>query len=126
MLNDAEYMKLKNSILALGPVLPGTLRTVRLRCNSKNCHCQTKDKNQWHGPYSYWDRKDGKQLSSRSVSFETVQLLRAWIKNRRELNRIVRKMLQQGMKMASQLNASKKEKNLSGIDKRKLFTPTMF
>ncbi len=109
MLNDTEYIKLKNSIIALGPVLPGTLRTVYLRCGDKKCRCKTKDKSQWHGPYSFWDRKDGKQLSSRSISLETAQLLREWINNRRELNGIVRKMLKQGMKMARQLNNAKNE-----------------
>jgi len=108
MLNDAEYIKLKKLVLGLGPVLPGTLRTVYLRCGSKNCRCKTKDKSQWHGPYSFWDRKDGKKLASRSVSLETAQILRVWIKNRREFSRIFNKMLTQGMKMASQLNGPKK------------------
>lgn len=108
MLSDAEYEGLKNSILALGPVLPGTIRKVFLRCGKKNCHCQSNDKKQWHGPYSFWDRKEDKHLSSRSIPSKQVKLFQAWIDKRRELERIVQQMLDHGVTMAEQLKSSKK------------------
>jgi hypothetical protein len=108
MLSDSEYEGLKNSILALGPVLPGTIRKVYLRCGKKNCHCQSNDKKQWHGPYSFWDRKDDKHLSSRSIPADQVKLFQGWINKRRELERIVQQMLNHGVAMAQQLKSSKK------------------
>jgi hypothetical protein len=108
MLNDPEYEKLKKTIHSLGPVLPGTLRTVYLRCGKKNCRCQSDKKNRWHGPYSFWDRKEGKRLSSRSLTAESAKAIRGWIKNRRLLERIVSKMLEHGVKVTSQIYKSKK------------------
>src|SRR5579863_3262285 len=115
MSNDAAYEGLKDSILALGPVLPGTIRKVYLRCGKKNCHCQSNDKKQWHGPYSFWDRKEGKKLSSRSIPSNQVKLFQDMIDKRRELERIVRQMLKHGTTMAEQLKSSKKmTKSLHG------------
>ena len=108
MLNDVEFEGLKNSILALGTVLPGTIRKVHLRCGKKNCRCQSTDKKQWHGPYLFWDRKEGKRLTSRSISSDQAKLLQGWINKRRELERIVRQMLKHGVNLAEQLNSSKK------------------
>ena len=107
MLNDLQYEQLKKTIHSLGPVLPGTLRTVYLRCGKKNCRCQSDEKSRWHGPYLFWDRKEGKKLSSRSIPAGSVKIIRSWIKNRRILERIVSKMLQQGVKVASQIYKSK-------------------
>jgi hypothetical protein len=110
MSNDPEYERLKESILALGPVLPGTIRKVYLRCGKKNCRCQSTDKKQWHGPYSFWDRKEGKRLTSRSIPSDQVELIQSGINKRRELERIMRQMLNHGIKMAEGLKPSKEER----------------
>ena len=123
MLNDAEYEQLKNSILALGPVLPGTIRKVFLRCGKKNCHCQSTDKKQWHCPYYFWDRKEGKRLSSRSISPKQVKIIQGWIDKRRELERIVRQMLNHGVSMAEELKKSQNlADSLSGTKSKKAGT----
>ena len=108
MLNDPEYEKLKKTIHSLGPVLPGTLRTVYLRCGKKNCRCQSDKKNRWHGPYSFWDHKEGKRLSSRSIPADSVKVISSWIQNRKVLENIVSRILQHGVKVASQIYKSKK------------------
>lgn len=123
MLDDSEYERLKDSILTLGPVLPGTIRKVFLRCGKKNCHCQSNDKRHWHGPYYFWDRKEGKRLSSRSISPKQVKLIQGWINKRRELERIVRQMLDHGVAMAEGLKSSKKRTTpLSGGKSKKVRT----
>ena len=112
MPHEAEYQRLKESILALGPVLPGTIRKVFLRCGKKNCRCQSTDKKQWHGPYYFWDRKDGKDgkgLSSRSIPLKQVKIIQGWINKRRELERIVRQMLKHGVSMAEGLKSAQKQ-----------------
>ena len=53
MLNNPEFEKLRTAILALGPVVPGTLRKVYVRCGKKNCRCQIGRKSYWHGPYFF-------------------------------------------------------------------------
>lgn len=108
MLKDAEYEQFKKNILSLGPVLPGTLRTVYLRCGKKNCRCQEGDEKKWHGPYLFWDRKEEGRLSSRSVSGTSIKIIRGWINNRKILERIVYQMLQHGVKRASQIDKPKK------------------
>ena len=108
MLNDSKFERIKTKVLALGPIVPGTLRKVYLRCGKKNCRCRTSRKSHWHGPYFFWDRKEGKKLSSRSIPSELVRLIREWIDNRRELDQIISRMLKQGMKIATdQLKSSK-------------------
>jgi len=102
-MSEDQYQKLKEKILNLGPVVPGHLREVYLRCGRKNCRCHTKRKTDWHGPYIFWDRHDGKKLASRSIPAEQVELIRHWIDNRRKLDRIVWEMQQQGLKMVHQL-----------------------
>ena len=108
MLNDPKFEEIKTKILALGPIVPGTLRKVYLRCGKKNCRCQTNRKDHWHGPYSFWDRKEDKKLSSRSIPPELVCLIRGWIENRRKLDRIISQMLKQGMNIATEKLKSSK------------------
>jgi hypothetical protein len=108
MSNDAELKQLKDSLLALGPLLPGTIRKVFLRCGKKNCHCQSTDKRHWHGPYYFWDRKEGKKLTSRSIPSDQVQLFQSYINNRREFERITRQMQKYGVAMAEGLRSQKK------------------
>jgi hypothetical protein len=102
---DAEYENLKASLMSLGPVVPGRLREVYLRCGKKNCRCWT-DKKDWHGPYVFWDRTDGKRLASRSVNMDHAKILRCWIRNRKEFERIVRAIYKRGLWMADRLKKS--------------------
>jgi hypothetical protein len=113
MFNNPQYEQFKKTILSLGPVIPGTLRTVYLRCGKKNCRCQTGKKKYRHGPYSFWDRKEGKRLSSRSIPSEMVEAIQDWIKNRRGLENTARQMLQHGVKVADKrIDIAKKGRNL--------------
>ena len=109
MLND-EYGELKALILRIGPVVPGHLREVYLRCGRKNCRCRSIQKKNWHGPYIFWDRHDGKKLASRSIPPEHAQAIRSWINNRKKLDCIVLRMHQCGLRMADQLQKFKNKK----------------
>lgn len=103
---DAEYQNLKASLLSLGPVIPGHLREVYLRCGKKNCHCRTARKRGWHGPYIFWDRMDRKKSASRSINVKHAKVLRHWIRNRKELERIIQVIYKRGLWMADQLKKS--------------------
>ena len=107
-MNNPELQRLKESLQALGPILPGTIRKVYLRCGKKNCRCQSADKKQLHGPYYFWDRIEGKKLSSRSIPANQVKLYQEWINNRREQERIVRQMQEHGLALAKELQSQKK------------------
>ena len=103
---DDEYGKLKALILKIGPVVPGHLREVRLRCGRKNCRCRSSQKKNWHGPYVFWDRRDGKKLTSRSLPTEHVRVIQSWLNNRKNLERIVLRMNRCGLRMVDQIKRS--------------------
>ena len=100
---DATYHKLKQEIVRLDLAIPGTLRTVYLKCGKVNCRCGGGDKEDKHGPYFFWDRRAKGQLASLTVGKEDIARFRQWIKNREKLERIVEKMLDRGAQIASEI-----------------------
>lgn len=63
-------------------LVPGTLRTIYMKCGKSGCACQ-KDKKARHGPYHLWDRKVGAKLSSKMISKEMMTRIQEWIEQRR-------------------------------------------
>lgn|SRR3989338_2898077 len=102
MTPQEKYLELKKKIMDLGIVIPGTVRKVTLRCGNAGCHCRESKKNR-HGPYLFWDRKKKGKLSSRSIDETCLDQFQQGIKNRRELETIIRKMLALGLEIASGL-----------------------
>jgi hypothetical protein len=104
---DTEYQKIKAALLKLGPVLPGHLRKVYLRCGKKYCHCQKSSTATFHGPYTFWDRTVGRKPTSRSIPPKHVPIIRRWISNRKKLDYIVYQILQHGVNMVAHLKDEK-------------------
>jgi hypothetical protein len=86
----------KKQIDHLGPIIPGTIRKVFLRCGRKNCVCASGNEEDKHGPYHFWAFKDGKRLTSISIGEDEVTVFEEWIENRKKLESIVAEMLAAG------------------------------
>lgn len=100
---DARYGKLKQEIVRLDLAIPGTLRTVYLKCGKATCRCGSGRQEDKHGPYFFWDRKAKGQLASLTVGKEDIAQFRQWVKNRQKLETIVEKMLDRGAQIASEI-----------------------
>jgi hypothetical protein len=100
---DIQYQKLKQEIEGLDLAIPGTLRTVYVKCGKTPCRCESGRKEDKHGPYFFWDRKANGKIASLTVGSEDISQFRQWIKNRQKLEKITRKLLDRGAQIASQI-----------------------
>jgi len=90
-----QYKKLKQSLVKLGYVCPGSVVERYMPCGKSTCHCAADLKN-LHGPYYEWSRKvRGKTVTVR-LSQEAAGLYREFTKN----GRICKKLFSQ-MQMIS-------------------------
>ena len=95
-----QSRSVKQKINALGPVLPGTIRKLLMKCGKDNCRCQSGKNEDKHGPYYFWDRKvNGKQTSS-SITEDQVKKFEEWIKNRYALDELCKMLLTKGQILA--------------------------
>jgi hypothetical protein len=79
---------LKESLANLGPVRRGTVLRRFMSCGRPACRCQA-DPPKLHGPYYEWTRKvKGKTVSVRLTPSQAL-LMKQWIANARQLDRIV-------------------------------------
>jgi hypothetical protein len=86
-----RFEALKRAVADIGFFRRGNLVRVRVRCGKKTCACAT-DPDKRHGPYVQWTRKvRGKTVSER-VGPEHVPLLEEWLRNAREMDRLLRQM----------------------------------
>lgn len=89
--DEHRFRTLKASLADLGPFRRGTVLRRLVPCGKSGCRCQA-DPPQLHGPYYDWTRKvKGKTVSVR-VTKEQARLLKQWIANARQLDRIVADM----------------------------------
>lgn len=72
--------------------IPGTLRTIRLKCGKSGCICQSGNDSDKHGPYYLWDRKVNGKLTSTSIPKNKLLIFRRWIGNRERLEDIINQM----------------------------------
>lgn len=88
---DARFENLKQKILQLGYVRPGSLVRRFMPCGNPSCRCMgTPPK--LHGPYYQWTyRINGKTRTVR-LTQDQAQLCQKWTQNHRLLRSLVRKM----------------------------------
>jgi hypothetical protein len=92
---NADAMKLLTSTLKR-PLLPGSLSTARSTCGKPQCPCHS-DPARRHGLYYRWTGFiDGKR-TTRTITREQAQACRARIKNYRQLQKIIARLLQQAL-----------------------------
>ena len=91
--NDPQhsYNKLKQALLELDFVRPGSVVKRFMPCGKPSCRCMGKPP-RLHGPYYQWSHKlRGKTVTMR-LSPEQAKLCQEWAKNHRRLKDIVRRM----------------------------------
>jgi len=90
--DENQFRTLKASVADLGPFRRGTVLRRFVTCQSPSCRCHATPP-KLHGPYYDWSRKvKGKTVTVR-VTPEQARLLKQWIANARQLDKIVADML---------------------------------
>ena len=89
--DEKRFETLKASLADLGPIRRGTVLRRLRRCGRPACRCQA-DPPQLHGPYYEWTRKVKGKTVSVSVTEEQARLMKQWIANARQLDKIVADM----------------------------------
>jgi len=95
---NADAMKLL-TITLKRPLLPGSLSTARSTCGKPQCPCHS-DPTHRHGLYYRWTGIINGKRTTRTISCEQAQACRARIKNYRQLQRIIARVLQQALQDA--------------------------
>lgn len=88
---DTLYRALKEQIAALGLVRPGSLVKRFMACGKSGCACMA-DPPRLHGPYWQWSRKLKGKTVTRRLSDAQARLCAEWIRNHRQLRKLVRRM----------------------------------
>jgi len=97
-----HYDELKQALLELDFVRPGSVVRRFMPCGKPSCRCMG-DPAQWHGPYYQWSHKvRGKTVTLR-LTPEQAQLCQQWVANHRRLKEIIRKMESLSLKETDQL-----------------------
>ena len=89
--HEKRFNTLKESLADIGPFRRGTVLRRFVRCGTAGCRCHT-DPARRHGPYYEWTRKvKGKTVTVR-LTQEQFQLMKQWIANARQLDKIIAEM----------------------------------
>ena len=90
---NMSIKKIEKIIISVdGPILPGSISSVRSRCNNRECACYSK-KSAMHGPYYRWTGFiDGKR-TTKNISALVARECTRRIKNYRKLQHQLERML---------------------------------
>lgn len=81
------------------PLLPGSLSTARSTCGKPQCPCH-RDRARRHGLYYRWTGLISGKRTTRTISRAQAQECRARIKNYRQLQKLLARLLQQAFQDA--------------------------
>ena len=81
------------------PILYGSVSTAMAKCGQKNCRCQT-DPTALHGPYYRWIGNINGKKTTRTISKETAEECRQWIKNYEKLQQQIDKLMTEAIDSA--------------------------
>ena len=87
----ARFEALKQEILKLGFVRPGSLLRRFMPCGKSACRCMGRPP-QLHGPYYQWSYKIAGKTRTIRLSQEQARLCQQWGRDHRRLRRLVRQM----------------------------------
>ncbi len=86
--------KVKQKILNLGPVLPGSISEQWNVCGTPGCKCKDPVNPQKHGPYYQLSFSVGGRSSSMFVRKEDVSEARKRVNNYQELKKLITELIQ--------------------------------
>jgi hypothetical protein len=105
---DSNYKRLKDRLMSVGAIIPGTIRETYLQCGKEGCACAEKGGSP-HGPYYFWNRKVKGKLTSKSITKERLIFYKEWIKNRQEFEALLKDLLDVGQKIAAAMDFEKEK-----------------
>jgi len=89
----AKLQALQRAILTLGFVRPGSLVRRYMPCGNPACRCMARPP-RLHGPYYQWTYKVAGKTTTMRLSAQQARLCREWLRNHKQLKRLVRQMEQ--------------------------------
>lgn len=104
---EQEYQQLKAQIDGLGYILQGSLRERWMTCGKEGCRCYD-DPAARHGPYYQWSWAERGKTRSIYLGANQAERCREWIRNHRELERLLKRMRAVSLRVA----------RLHGIDRK--------
>lgn len=87
----ARYDTLKAELASLGLIRPGSLVERYMPCGKPACRCMG-DSPTLHGPYYQWTHKIRRKTVTMRLSKPQAQRCREWIRNHRQMKKLVRRM----------------------------------
>lgn len=91
METQERFEALKQQILRLGYVRPGSLVRRFMPCGNPSCRCAGRPP-RLHGPYYQWSYKITGRTRTLRLSEEQAKLCQEWIRNHKRLRRLVRQL----------------------------------
>lgn len=86
-----RFEALKQEILKLGFVRPGSLLRRFMPCGNPACRCMGRPP-RLHGPYYQWTYKIAGKTKTIRLSQEQARLCEQWARDHRRLKRLIRQM----------------------------------
>jgi hypothetical protein len=108
----SQYRGLAAQLARVGFIWGGSIQTQWIRCGKAGCAC-AHDTEQRHGPYVYWTTKKEGRTVTRLLHSPEAEILAEWVRNRREVDRILLKMKslsQRALKVVIRLRETGTEK----------------
>jgi hypothetical protein len=85
------YGRLKQSLVGIGFIFPGSIVRRFMPCGKPSCRCAT-DVNKRHGPYYEWTRKLKGKTATVRLTAKQARHYENWIRNRRKLKKVLMRM----------------------------------
>jgi len=90
--NHQQYFeKLKEELMSLGYIRPGSVIRRLTRCGNPACKCMASPPS-LHGPYYEWSHKFANKTKSIRLSEEQGKLCETWAQNYKKFKAVARKM----------------------------------
>jgi len=88
---QARFEALKQEILGLGFVRPGSLVRRFMPCGNTACACMGRPP-RLHGPYYQWTHKVAGKTRTLRLSEDQARLCRQWVRDHKRLKMLLRRM----------------------------------
>ena len=94
MKSKKKIEQLKQKILNLGPVLPGSISEQWNICGTPGCKCKDPKKPQKHGPYYQLSFSVGGRSSSMFIKKQDISEARKRVRNYQEFKKLTTELIQ--------------------------------
>lgn len=102
---EERHRNLLREFDSIGLVLRGTIAKRMTRCGKPICACHA-DPPALHGPYYLWTRKVAAKTVTQRLTPEQAARLQGWSRNMRQLDSLVGKLQELGLRAADALTSS--------------------